>query len=184
MIEDLWKRMSTDPLTKGYSFKKIDPPSPNDATMGKCREMCEENVCKAYGTNWGCPPGVGTGKACLKRVRSFSNALVLMKKFEKIDLKDEKLLKNLGVDHQELCRRFSDLLRKEGFKTLPLADGGCTYCKECTYPNEPCRFPDKCVTSISGYGIIMEDYLKSQNIEFKFEKDNMTLYGLILYNEP
>jgi predicted metal-binding protein len=67
---------------------------------------------------------------------------------------------------------------------MPLADGGCKYCGECSYPNDPCRFPDQRVSSISCYGILMEEYMKAQNIDFTFEKDSVTLYGLIMYNEP
>ena len=184
MIEDVWKKISADPLTVGYSFKKIDPPSPDRKTMNKCRELCSQNLCGAYGTSWGCPPGVGTEKECLNTVRKFSNAVVLIKKFDNIDISDLKSLETLGSGHQELCRRFWNALRKEGYDALPLSDGGCRYCKKCSYPDEPCRFPDQIVTSISCYGIMMEDYMKSQNIDFKFEKDSMTLYGLILYNEP
>jgi predicted metal-binding protein len=184
MIEDVWKKISADPMTAGYSFKKIDPPSPDAETMSTCRKLCEQNLCGAYGTSWGCPPGVGTGEECLNIIRKFSNAAVITKKFDNIDTSDLKSLDALGKEHQEVCRRFGNALKKEGYEALPLSDGGCKYCKTCSYPDEPCRFPDQCVTSISCYGIMMEGYMKSQNIDFEFRKGSMTLYGLILYNEP
>ncbi|MCL2318100.1 MAG: DUF2284 domain-containing protein [Methanomassiliicoccaceae archaeon] len=184
MIEDLWKKMSADPKTKGYSFRKIGAPSPDPKSMKECRKLCEENLCKEYGVTWGCPPGVGTEKECLKIIAKYSKAAILIRKHENIDLKNGVLLKELGADHQDICREFSEILRKKGYEVLPLSDGGCSYCEECSYPDEPCRFPDKCVTSISGYGILMDQYLKSQNIDFEFRDDCVTLYGLILYNEP
>jgi len=182
MIEDIWKKMSVEPFMEGYSFKKIDPPSPNSASMKKCRELCAQNLCGAYGVTWGCPPGIGTEEECLKNMGGFSDAAVLIKKFDNIDLKDEELLKRLGAEHQDVCRKFANKLRGEGYKTMALTDGGCKYCKKCSCPDEPCRFPDQIVPSIAAYGIMMDEYMKSQNIDFEFKKDAMTLYGLILYN--
>ena len=184
MIEDLWKKMSSDPKTMGYSFRMIEPPSPDGKTMRECRKLCEMNLCKEYGATWGCPPGVGTEKECLNVIDKFSKTAILIRKHENVDTKNEALLRGLSACHQDVCREFSEILRKKGYEVLPLGNGGCSYCSDCSYPNDPCRFPDKKVTSMSGYGIMIEEYLKSQNIDFEFRQDSITLYGLILYNEP
>jgi len=182
MIEDLWDKISKDPAAEGYVFKKIDPPAPDPESMKKCRELCEQNLCGEYGVTWGCPPGIGTEEECLRKVTGFSDAVVIIKKFENIDLKNNILVKDLAADYQDMCRRFSSLMKKEGYKVLPLSDGGCSYCGECSYP-DPCRFPDQLVPSISAFGIPMEEYMRSQGIEFEFADNEMTLYGIILYNE-
>ena len=181
MIEDVWKKMAADPSAKGCSIKLIDPPAPNTASMKKCRELCAQNLCGQYGVTWGCPPGIGPGEACLKEVCGFTHAAVLIKEYDNVDVKDEELMKKLAADHQDSCRMFSNELKKQGYRVLVLTDGGCKYCGECTYPDEPCRFPDQMLPSISAYGIMMEEYMKSQNIEFKFRDNGMTLYGLVLY---
>ena len=184
MIEDVWMKMSADPTAEGYSFKKIGVPSPSAASMSKCRELCAQNLCGAYNVTWGCPPGAGTEEECLGAVRSFSKAAILIRKYERIDLKDADLLRELGVAHQDMCRRFGNALRREGYRVMPFTDGGCRYCGECSYPGGPCRFPEQKVSSIAAFGIMMDEYMGSQNIDFSFEKDAMTLYGLILYDEP
>ncbi|MDR1404888.1 MAG: DUF2284 domain-containing protein [Candidatus Methanoplasma sp.] len=184
MIEDTWEKMGADPMAKGYSFRKIGMPNPDMNTISECRVLCEQNLCGVYGLTWGCPPGVGSGEECLAAVASFSKAALITRKYEKIDTGDKELLERLGIEHREVCRRFGNALRREGFRVLPLADGGCRYCRECTYPGSPCRFPDQRVPSISGFGIFMDKYMKSQNIDFSFEKNSATLYGLILYDEP
>lgn len=176
--------VSRDPLSVGYNFQRADTPSPNNDSMSKCRELCAQNLCGAYGVTWGCPPGIGSPKECLHAIGEYSNAAVIMKKFEKVDFNDKELMTKLQNDHQDVCRRFANALRKDGYGVLPLADGGCSYCGECSYPDEPCRFPDQKIPSVSCYGILMDEYLPSQGIDFSFEKDGMTLYGVILYNEP
>ena len=181
MIEDVWKKMSTDPAMEGYSFKKIGLPSPSVATMKKCRELCAQNLCGAYGKTWGCPPGAGTEEECFRALGDFTNAAILIKEFDKIDMKDHDLLKRLGGAHQDACRKFCNELRKDGCKAIAMTDGGCRYCGVCSYPDDPCRFPDQRVPSIAAYGIMMDEYMSSQNIDFRFRNDGMTLYGLILY---
>lgn len=184
MIEDVWSRMSEDPLAQGYSFKRIGTPEPNEDTMSKCRELCQQNLCGAYNVTWGCPPGIGSPSECLSKVKDYSHAAVIIRKFENLDLNDNALIESIASDHQEMCRRFGNVLRNSGYDVLPLADGGCKYCGDCSYPDDPCRFPDQMVSSISCYGILMDEYMGSQGIDFTFEKNGMTLYGLMLYNEP
>jgi len=184
MIEDVWKNMSADPAAKGYSFRKIGLPSADAGSMSKCRELCAQNLCGAYGVTWGCPPGVGSEAECLKEMRSFSNAAILIKEYGGIDLKNKDLLERLGAEHQELCRRFCNALRKDGYRASAFSDGGCRYCGECSYPDDPCRFPDQRISSISSYGILMDEYMGSQGIDFSFKDNGMTLYGLVLYDGP
>ncbi|MCL2032468.1 MAG: DUF2284 domain-containing protein [Methanomassiliicoccaceae archaeon] len=184
MIGKVWETVSKDPAAAGYSFKNIGLPSPDARSMKKCRELCAENTCGAYGVTWGCPPGAGTETDCLDLVKSFSKAAILIKRFDNIDLNDRDLLKKLCLEHQDVCRSFGNALRAEGCRAMPLSDGGCKYCGECSYPDDPCRFPDQRMASIAAYGIMMDEYMKENSIDFEFRKDGMTLYGLILYDEP
>lgn len=184
MIERIWEKMSADPTVKDYTFKKIGLPRADTESMSVCRSRCAENLCGEYGKTWGCPPGVGSGEECLHILKRFSGAAIIIKKFDNVDVANTAFLAKICDEHQSVCRKFGIMLRKEGYDALPLSDGGCKYCKECSYPDEPCRFPEERVTSISCYGILMDEYMKSQNIDFEFRKDAVALYGLIFYNEP
>jgi predicted metal-binding protein len=184
MITDVWKKIGDGSDAAGYALKEIGIPNPDEGTMSECRRLCEQNLCKEYGTTWGCPPGMGTGAECLSIISRYKNAAVLIVRRENIDVKDIDAMIELGREHQHICRLFGNALRKAGYDALPMADGGCSYCAVCTYPNDPCRFPSQRITSIGGYGIMMDKYMEANGIDFKFEKDAATLYGLILYNEP
>lgn len=182
MLTKIWKEYSSNPLAEGYTFAEIGAPSPTVDSIRVCRKLCKQNLCGCYDTNWGCPPGSGDETECLAEIKRFRHACVAYHKFEKIDLNDKDLIADISKNHQELARRFCNHLRKNGYEALAIADGGCMYCGKCSYPNEPCRFPEQRVPSISGFGIDMGEYMKSQNIPFSFEKDSMTLYAIILYN--
>jgi predicted metal-binding protein len=183
MISDLWGKISNTPLADGYTFKKSKTPRTGMDTMERCRALCKQNICGQYDTNWSCPPGVGTERECLERIRFFKNAAVIYRRYD-IDPDNKTKVKKISSDHQELCRQFVGLLRKEGYQAIALADGGCSYCSTCSYPDEPCKFPEQKVMSLVSYGIMMMEYLESLSLDFTLDKDAVTLYGLILYNEP
>lgn len=179
----IWMEMVSGGGFPGYSFRDADPPGVDTASMTRCLERCEDNVCGRYGTNWGCPPGNGGADACMSTLSGYRGAALIYRRSE-MDPTDEDAVDKMGSEHQDACRRFAGILRRRGYAVLPLADGGCRYCGKCSFPSDPCRFPDQQVPSISGFGIEMSGYLESQGLGFAFEEDAVTLYGLILYNEP
>ena len=40
------------------------------------RKLCEQNVCRLYGTSWACPPAVGTVEECRARCLRYASAMV------------------------------------------------------------------------------------------------------------
>ncbi|AGI48328.1 putative metal-binding protein [Thermoplasmatales archaeon BRNA1] len=166
----------------GFSLKDATVPKPTKEDAEYCRKLCEQNACHCYGVTWGCPPGAGTLGECLSALKKFSKAVIVYCKF-KVDHKDRVMIDRLSSDTQTYIRKFNNGLRSEGYKTLALADGGCNNCDHCRYP-EACDNPDQRVPSISAYGIIMMQYLEDNGLDFKFEDGYVTLYGIVLYNEP
>ena len=145
------------------------------------RRLCEQNVCKCYGTNWGCPPGAGDIATCLGRIRKFDRAAVVYHRY-KVDIKDADALKSYSGKLQNLLRAMQNFLRARNYGCMCLSDGGCNYCGKCNYPGE-CRHPDQRIDSVSAYGILLMEYLEDNGLEFKFEEDHVTFYGLIFYSE-
>ncbi|MDD3233558.1 MAG: DUF2284 domain-containing protein, partial [Candidatus Methanomethylophilus sp.] len=154
----------------------------NVSTVERCRNLCKQNICGCYDTNWGCPPGVGSVGDVRRMLGQYKKAAVLYKRTE-IDHNDKAGLKKLSDEHQNLLRAFNCLLRDSGYNSMALADGGCNYCIKCTYPDSSCRFPKQRVCSVSGCGLEMMAYLETFGIPFAFEDGAVTLYGLILFNE-
>lgn len=180
-IEDLWNKMTDTRDVKGFSIRIIDAPRPTLGDADKCRLLCEQNVCKNYGTNWGCPPGAGNVGDNLRSLSKYDRAAVVSKRW-KVSHKDTARLREASADIQNIARDFMNILRDSGYQAMALADGGCNYCGGCRYP-EPCEHPDQRVPSVSAYGVMMMEYLEDHGIPFRFEEDYVTLYALVLYKE-
>ena len=39
----------------------------------------------------------------------------------------------------------------------PLEAGCCTICAKCTYPDKPCRYPSKRLSSMEAFGLFVSD---------------------------
>jgi predicted metal-binding protein len=84
---------------------------------------------------------------------------------------------------------FRDLLKKIKNKydfedLLPLNVGCCRLCPKCAYlDNEPCRHPDKAVSSLEAYGIDVVALEKSVGIPYHNGKNTVSYVGLVLFKE-
>ena len=51
---------------------------------------------------------------------------------------------------------------------LALGAGTCTRCKACTYPDAPCRFPDRRVSSMEACGLVVMDTCKANGLGYYY----------------
>jgi predicted metal-binding protein len=141
----------------------------------KNRSICENNRCGCYGVTWSCPPGVCLPEECAPMVASYQSACIM----HKVYVRGTEDIEEFGRSFQSLCRKAKHILEDSGFDALVLSDGRCSFCDECSYPG-PCRHPGECLPSVSGMGIDMGAYLGSAGMDFVFDDDVITLYGIIL----
>ena len=181
-MEGILDVITTDRRFDGYTFRIVPPPRTDRDEVIRFRTLCAENTCGQYGTSWGCPPGSCSVEDAVGTLERYSEALVAYRSFDVPDNAGKSFYDPVQKDHQDVCRELAKLIRKRYGDAVALGDGGCTYCKRCAYP-DPCRSPENRVPSVSGLGIDMERYMKSQDIPFAFEKGRMTLYGIILFNQ-
>ena len=103
-------------------------------------KLCASNACRKYGKFWTCSPGSGPLEQSKATCLSYSDALVFCSVYELEDSYDVEGMARGGTEFRNVCDRFYDLLTPP-FKLL--STGGCHLCKTCTYPDAPCRFPDR-----------------------------------------
>lgn len=148
----------------------------------RVRSICKEE-CPRYGTSWACPPGVGTVEECRSRCESFDGAFVFTTAAEVQDIENMEETLATRSGHEEITREIEQLLRGCTSRTLSLSGDSCAICEHCAYPEEPCRFPDKMIPCIEGYGIIVPLLAEKAGIEFMNGCNLVTWFGMILFTE-
>src|SRR5699024_2566358 len=112
------------------------------------REACSGNKCQAFETNWSCPPGCGTLEECKERMEEYKKGIILQTSGELEDQFDVEGMMELNKQHDENIAKFATKLGDIHPDAMVLGAGCCTICKTCTYPDQPCRFPEKMISSM------------------------------------
>jgi predicted metal-binding protein len=144
------------------------------------RAACEDNKCNAYGTNWACPPACGTLDECTSRIRSFSKGLILQTTGTLEDAFDVETMMETAEKHKDYTAEFAEKIAADYPDAMVLGAGACTICKNCTYPANNCRFPDKMISSLEAYGMVVSDLCTSNDIPYYYGPNTITYVGCIL----
>lgn len=144
------------------------------------RDMCVANTCGMYDKCWSCPPGCGSLDECREQLKGFSQGILVQTVGEVEDAFDIETMMELNDQHKACFARMYARLRQSGQPVLPLGAGCCTYCKTCSYPNTPCRFPDKKISSMEAYGMLVLDVCKANNLQYYYGTGKIAYTGCFL----
>ncbi|MBS6196320.1 MAG: DUF2284 domain-containing protein [Clostridiales bacterium] len=160
-----------------YGFVKTE-----DLVVSKgVRKLCEDNVCGCYGKTWACPPGVGALEECEKKMKAYENVFVFTTKHELEDSFDWEGMISGKQEHEKMEPAVVELFREHFEHMMVLSTEGCARCENCTYPEEPCRFPDKLHPSIESYGVEVNRLAKTAGIHYINGKDTVTYFSCIFF---
>lgn len=146
------------------------------------RDMCAQNTCGQYGKNWACPPGCGSLDECENKVRAFSSGIIVQTVGEVEDSLDFEEMVEIEKRHTKLYNEFAGYLQDKYDDVLCIGNGSCTICKKCTYPDEPCRFPDRYISSMEAYGMLVSEVCKLNNIKYYYGPNTICFIGCYLIN--
>ena len=66
---------------------------------------------------------------------------------------------------------------------LPMGAGACTRCRKCTYPDRPCRHPDRLYPSMEAYGLWVSDVCTRSGLGYNYGPQTITYTSCILYDQ-
>ena len=92
------------------------------------------------------------------------------------ELEDEFDVETMIETEHTHKERFFELLEKaqsEGLNPVFLTAGTCTVCKQCTYPDAPCRFPEKRFVSMEASGLVVSEACTLANIPYNHGKNTL-----------
>ena len=144
------------------------------------RDMCATNTCGMYGKCWSCPPGCGSVEECTSRIRGYTRGILVQTYGDIEDGFDFEAIMEINEAHDEHFQSMYAKLREMKVDTLAIGTGACTACKNCTYPDAPCRFPEKMVSSMEAYGMLVLEVCKKNGLTYYYGPDKMAYTGCFL----
>ena len=145
------------------------------------RKLCEVNACGLYGKTWACPPGVGPLEDCIARIQKYKHIFVFTTMHQLEDSFDYEGMMSGRDKHNDLCPAIAKLFSEKYDDILVLAGEGCSKCAVCTYPDEPCRFPESLHPSIESYGVMVNKLAAAGKINYINGPNTVTYFGCIIY---
>lgn len=182
MTEEIRKKTIEDALWElplvQYCWLQTDEIPFSERVRVICREECPR-----YGTSWSCPPGVGTVEQCRNRCMEYEGAFIYSTIAEVTDITNMEETLATRSGHESVTRRIREIFRKNDMDTLALSGESCHICSRCGYPEEPCRFPEKMIPCVEGYGIVVPLLAEKTGMVFENGSNVVTWFGMILYKK-
>jgi predicted metal-binding protein len=147
------------------------------------RDMCQANTCGQYDKRWSCPPGCGDLDACRETLNRYPRGILVQTSGEIEDGFDFEAMAEIESEHKEHFRQMYAALRQSGADVLALGAGCCTKCAQCSYPDEPCRFPEEAVASMEAYGMLVMEVCKSNGLAYYYGSDHMAYTSCFLLGD-
>lgn len=96
-------------LTNSGVFRFGEVPVKEIKFYDEIRGICAANICRAYGTNWICPPAIGTVVQCRERINSFENAILFDAVYQHEDSFDVEGMEYARYEFKSLCEIFTSV---------------------------------------------------------------------------
>lgn len=144
------------------------------------RAMCVEDKCGAYNKNWTCPPAIGSVEKCQQQMRRYKRGILLQTVGHMHKAVDSKCYRETEQRHMKNFYALAEAIRKVYPDALCLGAGGCRVCRQCNYP-EPCRFPDKAVSGMEGYGLFVTQVCRDAGIPYHHGDRTITYTACVLF---
>ena len=148
--------------------------------LTEVRDMCSADRCRSYGKSWSCPPACGSIEYAARRISQYCRGLIVQTTGE---LEDEFDLQAIAVIEARHKKAFLNLARQARLLypgCLPLSSGACSLCRKCTYPDRPCRFPGKRLSSMEAYGLLVSDVCQKSGLPYYYGPKTITFTACIL----
>jgi predicted metal-binding protein len=143
-------------------------------------DACKANTCGKYGTCWTCPPGAGHYVEWQKKIQQFETAAVFTCKHLLEDCFDFEGMIMGQQKTMELLYRMIDQLSREDVPYLALGCACCSLCSKCTYPDNPCRFPERATVSVEACGVDVLTLSRNIGIRYNNGPNTVTYFCIIL----
>ena len=147
------------------------------------REACAADRCHQFGRNWVCPPACGSLEDYSAQFATRRQAAVVQTVGVLEDEYDFEGMMAAQDLHQQQFAALVEKIREAELAdgVLFLAAGACTICSECTYPDEPCRFPERALVSMEATGLVVSEVCEKAGLPYYDGKGRITYSACLVY---
>ena len=142
------------------------------------RHYCAEDKCAQYAKNWACPPHCGTLDACAAAIRQFRQGVLVQTAAPLENPGDRAEMERLSMLH---AGRLAWLQEHWEGPALFLSGGPCRICKQCTCPDSPCRFPERRMSSMEAFGLMVAPICAASGMDYAYGTDPMRFVSCVLF---
>ena len=149
----------------------------------RIRDYCVENKCGNYGSNYMCPPYIGTVDETKSRLAKFLRG-VLFQYVRIVDVRNDYAgVMQTKVDFHEKVLRMEEFYINKGITLVwGMMGGSCGLCEVCgAGSGKPCPYPDKARMSLESIAIDVVSLLDKLGLDSKFHHDKITWTGCVLF---
>lgn len=146
----------------------------------RVRVICEVE-CPRYNKSWACPPAVGDVSECIARCKAYPNFLMISTITEVSDIANIDETLATRPDHEAVTREVQQMLLEEANEVYVLSTESCAVCKDCAWPDAPCRHKDKMFPCVESHGILVTDLAERRGMDFMVGTNLVTWYSLLFY---
>ena len=166
----------------GFSHAGLFDPAGLRA-LPEVRDMCASNRCRRYGHSWSCPPACGSLEETQERMQRYSRGVLVQTTAELEDDFDAEHMAEAERRHKANFLTMARQMRLQVPDCLPLSAGSCTLCRSCSYPDRPCRFPAKMLSSMEAYGLLVSEVCTMAGLKYYYGPKTLTYSSCILWKE-
>lgn len=147
------------------------------------RDMCSFDLCpQGYGRSWSCPPAVPPLEEISTGLKDYSQGILVQTIGRLEDPFDFEAIMNASRSHGKNFSSLAEKMAEEtGDKSLSLGAGACSVCPSCTYPDDPCRYPDKMIVSMEASGLMVNDVCRANGLLYNNGEKTVTYTSCCLF---
>ena len=144
------------------------------------RDMCNPEQCNNYDKSWSCPPACLSLEEIRKLVKSYSAGILVQTVGELEDSLDWDGIMETGARHKDNFGRMKSLLNEKHPSLFAMGAGECKVCDVCTYPDSPCRFPDKMEISMEACGLFVSKVCTDNDLKYNYGSEAIAFTSCFL----
>ena len=169
---------------KDAGFKVAEPLDPENLVFRQdIRDMCAPDKCRnGYGKSWSCPPAAAPLDELSEKAKGFAKGVLVQTICRMEDPFDFESVMESAKEHGRHFVALADALREAGEHIFPMGAGSCRRCEKCTYPDQPCRFPDRMITSMEASGLFVSQVCKDNHLPYYYGENTVAYTSCILFH--